>query len=205
MSQELVTCLIAVAANLLGMVVIYSLLSQALARLAWDGRGTVTVIVLIAAAQLFWIAPALGIVEARPSGHAGSYALWFGNWLVCGFSLVVLWKSVARIPIALADAARIDGLGAFALWRQAVLPFVRRDLLILAAFTVMATLLPFRGCLTLPGAGSSIVVFQRFLSTSGRLVFMAVLSIAGALPLLGIFLLVRRRSLASRLPPLVRG
>ena len=192
MSQDLVVCLIAVAANLVGMMVIYSLLSHALARLAWHGRGTVIVIALIAAAQLFWIAPALGIVEPRPGEHAGSYALWFGNWLVCGFSLVVLGKSVSRIPVALADAARIDGLGGFAIWRQAVLPFVRRDLFILGAFTVMATLLPFWGCLTLPEAGNSIVLFQRLLSTSDRLAFMGALSITGAVALIAIFFLERR-------------
>lgn len=182
----------ALAVNLAGIVVIYFLLSHALTRLAWHGRGTAMVIALIAVAQLFWIAPALGIVEPRAGDHPGIYALWFGNWLVCGFSLVVLWKSAARIPVALAEAARIDGLGGFALWRQAVLPFVRRDLFILAAFTVMATLLPFWGCLTLPEAGKSIVLFQRSLSGSGRLAFMAALSVAGAIPLIAIFFLEAR-------------
>jgi ABC-type glycerol-3-phosphate transport system permease component len=192
MSQELVTCLLAVAVNLLGTAVIYSLLSHALARVAWHGRGTVIVIVLIAAAQLFWIAPAVGIVEPRLGEHAGAYALWFGNWLVCGFSLVVLGRSVVQIPVALADAARIDGLGGFALWRQAVVPFVRRDLVILAAFTLMATLVPFWGCLTLPEAGNSLVLFQRVVSPSSRLAFMAALSILGAILLIAIFLVERR-------------
>ena len=66
MSQELVTCLIAVAANLVGMLVIYSFLSHALANVAWRGLG---VIALIVVAQLFWIAPALG---------GGSYGLKLG-------------------------------------------------------------------------------------------------------------------------------
>jgi ABC-type glycerol-3-phosphate transport system permease component len=192
MSQELVTCLIAGAVNLLGMLVIYSLLSHALARLAWHRRGTVIAIVLIAAAQVFWMAPVLGIVAPRLGEHAGAYALWFGNWLVCGFSLVVLGRSAAQIPIALIDAARIDGLSGFAIWRQAVLPFVRRDLFILAAFTLMATLVAFWGCLTLPEAGNSIVLFQRFVSPSSRLAFMAALSILGAIPLIAIFLVEGR-------------
>src|SRR4051812_41712071 len=117
MSQELVTCLIAVAANLVGMLVIYSFLSHALASVAWRGRGGLGVIALMVVAQLFWIAPALGIVEAGGTAHAGSYALWLGNWLICGFSLVILWKSAARIPVALDDAARMDGLAGFAAWR----------------------------------------------------------------------------------------
>ena len=100
MSQELVTCLIAVAANLVGMLVIHSFLSHALASVAWRGRGSLGLIALIVVAQLFWIAPALGIVETSRTAHAGSYALWLGNWLVSGFTLVILWKSTARIPVA---------------------------------------------------------------------------------------------------------
>ena len=141
MSEQLITCLIAVAANLVGMIVIFSLMSQAIARLAWRRRGAFAVIALIVLAQLFWIAPALWIVEARAPGHAGSYALWFGNWVACGFSLVVLWKSAAQIPAALHDTAQTDGLGSFAIWRHVVLPFIGRDLLVIAIFTVMATLL----------------------------------------------------------------
>jgi predicted Na+-dependent transporter len=89
MSHELVICLIAVAVNLVGMLVIYSAMSHALARIAWHGRGIFAVVALIVVAQLFWIAPALWIVEARGANHAASYALWFGNWLVTGFSLVL--------------------------------------------------------------------------------------------------------------------
>jgi ABC-type glycerol-3-phosphate transport system permease component len=187
MSQELVTCLIAVAANLVGMVVIYSAMSFAFSR-----GGALGAIVALVVSQLFWIVPAIWIVEAQGASRAGSYALWFGNWLVSGFSIVVFRKSMANIPAALNDIARMDELGGFAIWRQTVLPFVRRDLFILAAFTVMATLVPFWGCLTLPEAGSSLVLFQRFLSTSGRLAFMAALSVAGAVPLIGIFFLARK-------------
>jgi ABC-type glycerol-3-phosphate transport system permease component len=188
MSPELVTCLVAIAVNLIGMIVIYSAMSWAFARRA----GGLLAIVALIVSQLFWIVPALWIVEAQGASRAGSYALWFGNWLVSGFSIVVFRKSMAKIPAALNDMARMDGLAGFAAWRQAVLPFVRRDLFILAAFTLMATLLPFWGCLTLPEAGSSIVLFQRFLSTSGRLAFMAALSVAGAVPLIAIFFLEGR-------------
>jgi ABC-type glycerol-3-phosphate transport system permease component len=166
---------------------IYSAMSCAFAR-----RGRLLAIVTLVVSQLFWIVPAVRIVEAQGASRAGSYALWFGNWLVSGFSIVVLRKALAQIPAALSDTARMDGLGGFAAWRQAVLPFVRRDLFILAAYTVMATLVPFWGCLTLPEAGSSIVLFQRFLSTSGRLAFMAALSVAGAVPLIAIFFLEGR-------------
>jgi len=187
MFPELVPCLAAIAVNLVGMVMIYSAMSCAFAC-----RGGLVAIVALVVSQLFWIVPAVWIVEAQGPSRAGSYALWFGNWLVSGFSIVVFRKSMAKIPAALNDTARMDGLGRFATWRQAVLPFVRRDLFILAAFTVMATLVPFWGCLTLPEAGSSIVLFQRFLGTSGRLAFMAALSMLGAVPLIAIFFLEGR-------------
>jgi ABC-type glycerol-3-phosphate transport system permease component len=187
MSQQLVTCLIAVAANLVGMMVIYTAMSHAVAR----GR-TLAVVVLILISQLFWIVPAFWIVEAGGDLQAGTYALWLGNWLVCGFSLLIFSKSASRIPISLGETAQMDGLSGFATWQQTVFPFVRRDLVFMAVFTVMATLLPFWGCLVLPEAASSIVFYQRVLSSSGRLAFMVAMSIAGALPLLAIFFAAKR-------------
>jgi len=186
MSQQLVTCLIAVAANLIGMMIIYAAMSNALAR-----RRNFAVVTLLLISQLFWIVPALWVVDTRWTLHGGEYALWFGNWLVCGFSLVIFQK--AHIPVSLTDAARIDGLGIFAAWRQTVLPFVGRDLLIVAVFTVMATLLPFWSCVTLPEAGSTIVLFERFLSPSGRVTSMAAMSLAGAIPLFAIFFFAKGR------------
>jgi multiple sugar transport system permease protein len=191
MSQQLVTCLIAVAANLAGMLVIYSMLSYSIARTAWHGRGGIAVIALIAVAQLFWIAPALWIVEARGANGAGSCALWLGNWLVCGFSIVVFRKSATRIPVALDDAARMDGLGGFASWRHTVLPFVRRDLVLIAAFTVMATLLPFWGVINLPD-GNLVTIFERSSSFAEHLARMVAASVLGAIPLVAIFFAVKR-------------
>ena len=186
MSQQLVTCLIAVAANLIGMMIIYAAMSNALAR-----RRNLAAVTLLVISQLFWIVSALWVVDTGWTPHGGAYALWFGNWLVCGFSLVIFQK--AQVPVSLTDAARIDGLGIFAAWRQTVLPFVGRDLLIVAVFTVMATLLPFWSYVTLPEASSTIVLFERFLSPSGRVAFMAAMSLAGAIPLFAIFFFARGR------------
>jgi ABC-type glycerol-3-phosphate transport system permease component len=187
MSQELVICLSAVAVNLLGMLVIYSAMSHALAGLAWRRRGAFAVIVLIALAQLFWIAPALWIVGRQGPSHTASYALWFGNWLVSAFSLILFWKSAARIPLALSDAARLDGLGGFGTWRQTVLPFVKRDLAVIAAFTVMATLLPFWGFINQPDASNIITVYERTMGLGEQVGMMVLASLVGALPLVGIF------------------
>ena len=192
MSHQLVICLIAIAANLVGMLIIYAVLSHAIAQMAWKRRGLFLPILLIVIAQLFWIAPALGIVEAQGGDRAGSYALWFGNWLVSGFSLVLLWKSAVQIPVTLGETARMDGLGAFATWRHAVLPFVRRDLIILALLTVMATLLPFWGVINQPRADNVITLFERSSTFSEHLIAMIAASLVGVIPIVVIFLVAKK-------------
>jgi multiple sugar transport system permease protein len=191
MSEQLVACLISVGANLAGMLVIYIVMALQVARLAWRGRGILGVLATIVAAQLLWIAPALLIVGARNPDNANSYALWFGNWLVSAFAVVLLWRTAARIPRQLEDSARLDGLGAFGTWRHAVFPFVKGDLALISILTVMATLLPFWGFVTEPDAGNSIVIYQRFLSPSRRVAMMTGASLLGALPVIAIFFLGR--------------
>ena len=193
MSQDLVVCLIAVAANLVGMLVLYAVMAQALTRLAWRGHGILGAIVILVVTQLFWIVPAWLIVIPGDADGASSYALWFGNWLVGGFSIVLLSSTAKSISRSLEDSARIDGLGTFAIWRHVVFPFVRRDFVLIALFTVMATLLPFWGFVTLPRAGESIVIFQRYLSPQGRLALMIAASLLGALPLVAVLFLAKRR------------
>jgi ABC-type glycerol-3-phosphate transport system permease component len=180
--------LIAVTANLAGMLVIYSAMSCAFAR----RDGLLRIVTLIMVSQLFWIVPAVSIIEARGASRAGSYALWFGDWLVAGFGIVVLRKSIAEIPGALNDMVRMDGLGGLAAWRRAVLPFVSRDLVILASFTVMATLFPFWGVINQPEAGRVITIFERSSTVAEHLAWMVAGSLAGALALIAIFFLEGR-------------
>jgi multiple sugar transport system permease protein len=191
MSHELVICLSAVAVNLVGMFAIYSATSHALARLAWHGRGTFAVIALIVLAQLFWIVPALAIVGERSSA---SYAFWFGNWLVSGFGIVLLSERAKCIPRSLEDSARMDGLGAFGTWSHVVLPFVRRDLGLIAFFTLIATLLPFWGLINQPATANVIVLYQRVSSPAERIGMMIACSLVGALIVIAIFLVAKRRS-----------
>lgn len=194
MSQDLVVCLIAVAVNLAGMLILYAWMAHGLTRLVWRGRGIAGLIAVLIVTQLFWIVPACLIILPRHPEGSSSYALWFGNWLVAGFGIVLFLRRATSIPRALDDSARMDGLGAFAVWRQIVFPFVRRDLVLIALFTVMATLIPFCWFLTEPRAGELIVVFQRFLSPQERLAMMAAVSLIGALPLIAILFLARRRA-----------
>ena len=192
MSEQLRICLIAVAVNLGGMLVIYSVMSHAFARFAWHRRSPLALVALIVVAQLFWIAPALGIVEPQGASRTGSYALWFGNWLVCGFGIVLFLKSAARIPVALNDNARMDGLGGVAAWRQTVLPFVRRDLLVVALLTVMATLLPFWGLINQPDAGNAVTIFEHGSTFAQHLTAMLLASLLGVVPLGLIFVAAKK-------------
>jgi ABC-type glycerol-3-phosphate transport system permease component len=196
MSEQLTICLAAVTANLVAMVVIHFLMAHFLARLAWHHRGIVAVIVTILVTQLLWIAPALLIGGARNSNRTATYALWFGNWLVSGFAIVLLRQSVRAIPRQLEDAARLDGLGLAGTWRHIILPFVRRDLALIALFTLMATLLPFWALTNLADPGSSIV-FQQTSTVAEHLAMMAAASLIGTLPLMAIFFLAKPRSAAA--------
>jgi multiple sugar transport system permease protein len=129
--------LIAVALNLVGMLLIYSLMANALTRFYWHGRGTLGVLGTIIVAGLFWIlfpyVPGLRSLDFAP------YPLWFGNWLVSGFSVIILCQSVRWIPRELEDSARLDGCGWFGIYQHVVLPFVGRELCLVALLTVMAT------------------------------------------------------------------
>jgi ABC-type glycerol-3-phosphate transport system permease component len=192
MSPQLVVCLIAVAVNLAGIWVIYAVMSKVVAQLAWNGRGLFGAIALIIIAQLFWILPALLIVTPRDPEGTSSYALWFGNWIVTGFALVLLFQKTKSVPRALEDSARMDGLGAFGSWRHVVFAFLGRELGLIALFTVMATLLPFWGFINEPDAGTSIVLYQRLTSPQGRLAMMIATSLIGSLPLIGILFAAKR-------------
>jgi multiple sugar transport system permease protein len=193
MSQQLAICLIAVAVNLGGMLLVYAVLANTLAKFAWRGRGMFGSLVVIVLAQLFWILPALLIVVPRDTDSASAYALWFGNWLVSGFSIVLLSQRAKCIPRSLEDSARMDGLGAFGAWRQVVLPFVRRDLGLIAFFTLIATLLPFWGLINQPDTANAIVLYQRFSSPAERIGMMIACSLLGALIAIAIFLVAKRR------------
>jgi ABC-type glycerol-3-phosphate transport system permease component len=195
MSQQLAVCLVAVAANLVGVLIIYSVMAQTLARLALRGRGIFGAIAIIIIAQLFWIAPAQLIVVPRDPEGASSYALWFGNWIVSGFGVVLFSQRVKNIPRSLEDSARSDGLGAFGIWRHVIFPFVRRELGLLAIFTVMATLLPFWAFINQPAA-SGISIFQRSSTFAQHLSMMTAGSLLGALPLIAMLLLAKRREVS---------
>jgi multiple sugar transport system permease protein len=136
--------LIALTVNLAGMLVIYSLMAFALVRLGWHRRGIMPVLVTIIMAGIFWSAPtSLAFFLAAFLGEKGTdalpYSLWLGNWLVSGFSVVILCQRARGIPRQLEDSARLDGCGWFGTYWHALLPLVRRELGLIGFLTLMAT------------------------------------------------------------------
>jgi multiple sugar transport system permease protein len=191
MPHEFVTCLIAIAVNLAGMVVIYSGASHFLARIAWGRGGTALLILLLVVSQLFWIPVAILIATGNEFAGTVSYSMWFGNWLVTGFALVLLQRKALSIPKSLEETARLDGFGAMGTWRHVVLPFVRRDLVLLAGFLLMATLTASWYLSTFPHDTSTLAL-ERTETLRQHLIIIMSGSLLGALPLLGIFFLAKR-------------
>jgi ABC-type glycerol-3-phosphate transport system permease component len=132
--------LIALTVNLAGMSVIYSLMAFALARLRWRRRGAIAVLLTLVVAGQFWIGPA---VLVRDTNHAAfaSYAFAFCNWLISGFSLIVLGQAVRLIPRQLEDCARLDGCTGVRTYWHVLLPLVRRELCLIVFLTLIGTLM----------------------------------------------------------------
>ena len=86
----------------------------------------------------------------------------------------------------------MDGLGGVATWRRTVLPFVRRDLVVIAILTVMATLLPFWGVINQPAAENVVTIFERGSSPVEHLIGMLAASLAGVIPLGLIFFAAKK-------------
>lgn len=130
--------LLALTANLIGMLAIYSFLAFALVRFSWRGRGVIAVLAALVIAGLFWIVPTLIV---RFSSRAGlfSYSLSFCNWLISGFSVIILSQAVRGIPRQLEDSARLDGAGWFGTYWHVLLPLVRRELWLIGFLTLMGT------------------------------------------------------------------
>ena len=134
------TFLIAITVNLAGMLLIYSLLAFALARLKWRRSGVITVLAVITIAGQFWIVPTLLV---RNLGGAGLvfYFLSYCNWLISGFSIIILSQAVRWIPRQLEDSARLDGCNWFRIYWHVLLPLVRRELGLIVFLTLLGTLI----------------------------------------------------------------
>lgn len=124
--------------NLAGAILSYSFLAYAVARWLWRGRGMgLIALALFIAGEVWMIPQMIGTIGFGWSGTL--YSLWFGNWLGSLFAIMVCAFFLANSSGEMADAARLDGCGAFGIWWHVVLPLVRPALLLSAVFILMAT------------------------------------------------------------------
>lgn len=198
--SQSMTSLIAIAANLAGMLLIYSWMAYAISRRRGNNRGLLGVLTAIVIAGVFWIGPAMFLFE-RSEADTTVYAIWFGNWLVAGFGVALFSRAAARIPSGLRDSARLDGCGWLTTYRHVVFPFVSRELAIVILLTAMATSVH---CLTPHSdftAGMRpppwFALPKQFLAASRpmeALGLMVLASLLMTLPVIAIFLLAKRRS-----------
>jgi ABC-type glycerol-3-phosphate transport system permease component len=151
-------------------------------------------ILLIVLSQLFWIPLAVLTATEDEFFGAASFSAWFGNWLVTGFALVLLQRTTRSIPKSLEETARLDGIGGVGIWRHVVLPFVRRDLTLLASFLLMALLMSsWYFVHHFPDDMSTLVaVLHRPETLRKHIGLITVASLLGAIPLVGIFFASRK-------------
>jgi ABC-type glycerol-3-phosphate transport system permease component len=146
--------LIALTVNLAGMLLIYSLMAFGLVRLSWKQRGITPVLITIIISGFFWSVPTILVFfQDAKSADAVSYSLWLGNWLVSGFSVIILCQTLKGIPRQLEDSARLDGCGRFAIYWHVLLPLIKRELGLIAFLTLMGTSGLCWAALTMPGGG----------------------------------------------------
>lgn len=198
--SQSMTSLIAIAANLACMLLIYSWMAYAISRRRGNNRGLLGVLTAIVIAGVFWIGPAM-FLFGRSETNATAYAIWFGNWLVAGFGVSLFSRAVARIPSGLHDSARLDGCGWLATYRLVVFPFVSRELAIVIVLTLMATSIH---CLTPHPDFHSGINLPPWCALPGQLLaasrpmaavgLMSLASFVMTLPVIAIFLLAKRRS-----------
>ena len=124
--------------NLICALLAYSFLAYAMARLRWNGRGIALVLLAIIICAQVWIVPQL-LSMFLLRRNVLLYWIWFADWLVCAFSIVLFWHGLKNTSRDRMDGARLDGCGPFGIYWHVVLPLVRGMLLLLAVLTLMAT------------------------------------------------------------------
>ncbi|HWM23704.1 MAG TPA: hypothetical protein VNP98_02695 [Chthoniobacterales bacterium] len=190
--------LLALTANLIGMLVVYSFLAFALVRFSWRGRGVIAVLAVLFIAGLFWIVPTL-IVRSSSKAGLVSYSLSFCNWLISAFSVIILSQAVKGIPRQLEDSARLDGAGWFGTYWHVLLPLVRRELCSIGFLTLMGTsvllatpLVVFDGGFLTQALALLLPVWQGGLAPTRNVGLMMGASLVATLPVIGVFFFTKR-------------
>jgi len=83
-------------------------------------------------------------------------------WIQCGFAMTVLSAAVKAIPDDIVEAARIDGLHGFGMFRFITVPSIRPALVVVLTTIAMGTLKVFDIVRTMTGGnfGTSVVAYE---------------------------------------------
>jgi multiple sugar transport system permease protein len=178
-------------ANFICALLAYSFLAYALARLHWRRRGIVLVLFAIALCGQVWMIPQ-AISTLGFAWNITLYPLWFGNWLGTVFSIILLAYFLRDVPRDLEDTGRLDGFGFWRVYWHIVLPLVRRALLFIALFVLMATWTVFLAPLLARSNLPAISQLQPAARAEFDLFILIAASLLLTLPVIGIFFLSRR-------------
>jgi multiple sugar transport system permease protein len=196
--------LLALTVNVAGMLLIYSLMADALLRLRWHRHGMIAVLAIIIITGQFWIVPALLVRHSTGAGLA-SYSFSFCNWLISGFSIIVLCHAVRWIPRELEDAARLDGCSWFGTYWHVLVPRVTRELGLIGFLTLIGTsvllatpLVVFDGGVLTQALARLLPAWQGGLAPTGNIGLMMGASLVATLPVIVVFLFAKGLLLKGR-------
>lgn len=146
MLRPILNTLFLVVMNVVGTVLVNSLVAFAFARLRFPGRDTLFRIVIF---TMLLPGAALLVPSFLMFNSIGWYGTYFPLWVPAFFgnawSIFVIRQYMRSFPRDLDDAARIDGCGYFGIYRHVVLPLSKPVLMVVAVFTTVAVWNDFTG------------------------------------------------------------
>lgn len=140
------TCIITTSV-LLGTLFTSSLAGYSFARLRFPGKNLLFILTLATMMLPAQVTMIPVFLMFRDFGWLNTFMpLTIGAWLGGGaFSIFLMRQFILGIPVELDEAARIDGMGAFGIYRFIILPLIKPCLAVVAVFTFIGTWNDFMG------------------------------------------------------------
>jgi ABC-type glycerol-3-phosphate transport system permease component len=175
--------------NLIAMLLGFSLLGHAIAQSHWRRGGTAGVILSIVVCGQIWMIPqAVGCFGFHSTRLL--YSMWFGNWIVLAFGVMLFSVILRGSSRDLLDAARMDGSGFFGVYRHVGWPTLKPALAALAILLFMTTWAEFARPLAL---GQALHSHELALPlTSQGITMLIAASLLLTLPVIAIYFFARR-------------
>lgn len=178
--------------NLVAMFLGCACLGHAIALAHWRRKGSASVILLIILCGQIWLVPqAINYFIFQSTRLL--YPLWFGNWIVLAFGMILFPLTLRGTPRDLLDAARLDGIESFGLYRHVTWPTLKPALAAIAIFLFLATWSEFVRPL-FPGLALGADPL-RVPTTTQEIIMMIGASFLATLPIIAIFLFAQRHFL----------